>query len=91
MRSVSATEAKQNFAAVLDSAQRGPIVIRRHDREVAAVVSIEDYERIRRSHIEDFLQLTDRVGKEAAARGMNEEVLAQLLVETESESSEKDR
>ncbi|HEX4007649.1 MAG TPA: type II toxin-antitoxin system Phd/YefM family antitoxin [Acidobacteriaceae bacterium] len=79
MRSVSATEAKQNFAAVLDSAQRGPVVIRRHDREIAAVVSIEDYERIRKTHVEDFLALTERTGQEAAARGMSEEVLARLL------------
>lgn len=86
MRSVSATEAKQNFAAVLDSAQRGPVVIRRHDRDVAAIVSMQDLERIRKIHVEEFLQLSARIGKAAAARGMNEEVLARLLADDDSES-----
>ena len=51
MRSISATEAKQSLAAVLDTAQREPVVIRRHDRDVAVVLSAEEYERLRLSLI----------------------------------------
>jgi hypothetical protein len=35
MRSVSATEAKQRLAGLLDAAQREPVVIRRQKRDVA--------------------------------------------------------
>jgi prevent-host-death family protein len=37
----SASEAKQNFAAMLDAAAREPVVIRRHGRDVAMVISPE--------------------------------------------------
>jgi prevent-host-death family protein len=81
MRTVSASEAKQNFAAMLDAAQREPVMIRRHDRDVAVLISTQDYERIRRSNIEEFLRLTDEAGQRAAERGMSEGVLKKLLAE----------
>jgi PHD/YefM family antitoxin component YafN of YafNO toxin-antitoxin module len=39
MRYVLATEAKQRFAAVLDAAQRKPVVIRRQKQDVAVLMS----------------------------------------------------
>ncbi len=84
MRTISATEAKQNFAAVLDSAQREPVLIRRHGREVAAVVSLEEFERIRRARIVKFQRFCDRVAARAAERGMTEAVLEQLLSEDDA-------
>ena len=47
MRAVSATEAKQRLASLLDAAQREPIVIRRQNRDVAVIMSAEEYQRIR--------------------------------------------
>lgn len=49
MTTISATEAKQKFAALLDTALREPVRIQRHDRDVVMVVSIEDYERMQGS------------------------------------------
>ena len=46
MTEVSATQAKQQFAALLEAAQRGPVRIRRHQRDVAVLVSAEEYERM---------------------------------------------
>jgi prevent-host-death family protein len=83
MRSVSATAAKQNFAAVLDDAQREPVMIRRHDRDVAVLVSPADYARLRGIRIEELRRLSERVSTVAAARGMNEEVLQKLLADEE--------
>ena len=79
MRVVSATAAKQKFAEMLDTVQREPVVIRRHERDVAVVISMDDYERLRRAHVDDFNAFCDRVGAEAEARGMTEEILAELL------------
>ena len=69
MKIVAATEAKNRFGAVLDDAQRGPVVIRKQDRDVAVVLSMAEYERIRGGNIRDFLELRNEVAAPAAARG----------------------
>ena len=79
MRSVSATDAKQRLAALLDAAQREPIVIRRQNRDVAVIMSAEEYERIRKSNVARLQQLCERVSAQAAKRGLTDEVLADIL------------
>lgn len=79
MKSVSATEAKQRFAALIDAAQREPVVIRRQNRDVAVIVSAEEYERVRGAHVDELDRLCERVSKEAAARGLSDEILADLV------------
>jgi prevent-host-death family protein len=79
MREISATEAKQKFAALLDAAQRGPVRIRRHDREVAVLVSAEEYEKIHRMRVEELIRLSDENGRYADSQGMTGELLDELL------------
>lgn len=79
MRTVSATEAKQSFAALLDTAQREPVVIRRHERDVAVLLSADEYEQMRGARITKFQRFCDRVAEEAKVRGMNEAVLEEIL------------
>jgi antitoxin Phd len=79
MRSVSATEAKQRLAALLDAAQREPVVIRRQNRDVAVIMSAEEYERIRDLNAAEFQQFCDRVADQARARGLNKATLSGLL------------
>jgi len=79
MRAVSATEAKQRLASLLDAAQREPIVIRRQNRDVAVIMSAEEYQSIRGVQIDEFEKFCDRVGAEAAKRGLTEEILANIL------------
>ncbi len=79
MRSVSATEAKQRLAALLDAAQREPVVIRRQKRDVAVLLSAQEYERLRGLNAAEFQRFCDRVAGEAGARGLTEEVLAEIL------------
>lgn len=45
MKTVSATDAKQRLAALLDAAQREPVLIRRQNRDVAVIMSAEEYQR----------------------------------------------
>ena len=47
MRYVSATEAKQRLAALLDAAQREPVMIRRQKRDVAVILSPQEHDRLR--------------------------------------------
>lgn len=79
MRSVSATDAKQRLAALLDAAQREPVLIRRQNRDVAVVISADEYERMRDLNATDFQRFCDRVAAQAKARGMTESVLNKLL------------
>ncbi|MGH8009819.1 MAG: type II toxin-antitoxin system Phd/YefM family antitoxin [Candidatus Binatia bacterium] len=81
MKTVSATEAKQRFAAVLDAAQREPITIRRHNREVAVLLSTEEYQRLRALNVEEFERFCDIIAKRAAARGLTEDKLAEILAD----------
>lgn len=79
MRYMSATEAKQNFAALLDDAQQGPVVIRRQLRDQAVVMSPQEYARLRGLAVADFQAFCDRVGEQAVARGLTERKLGALL------------
>ena len=79
MKSVSATEAKQRFAAIVDAAQREPIVVRRQNRDVVVILAADEYQRIRKANIDELQQTMDRIGAEAARRGMTEKVLADIL------------
>jgi antitoxin Phd len=79
MKSVSATNAKQRLAALLDAAQREPVVIRRQNRDVAVVMSAEEYERMRDLNAAEFQRFCDRVGARAKVRGLTEARLKKLL------------
>jgi prevent-host-death family protein len=83
MPTVSATHAKQNFAAILDQAQREPVRIQRHERDVAVVVSAEEYERIHKMRVEELIRLSDENGRYAESQGMTDELLARLLADGE--------
>ncbi len=79
MRYVSATDAKQRLAAILDAAQREPVTIKRQNREVAVVLSPEDYRRLTGANIEAFQRFCDQVSRRAAKAGMTEKKLERLL------------
>jgi antitoxin Phd len=79
VKSISATDAKQRFAAVIDAAQREPVRIRRQNRDVAVVMSPAEYDRIRGENLDELDRLSQRVSKQAAESGMSEKILADIL------------
>jgi prevent-host-death family protein len=78
---MSATQAKQNFAAMIDAAQREPVRIQRHERDVAVLVSAEEYENIRQLRVKELLRFTEETSRYAESQGMTEELLEQLLAD----------
>ena len=81
MRYISATDAKQNLAALLDAAGREPIMIRRQKRDIAIVLSPQEYDRLRAANIAEFQRFCDRIAERAAERGLTEEKLSELLAD----------
>jgi len=81
MKTVSATEAKQKFAELIDSAQREPVRIRRHDRDMAVIMSAEEWERLNNARWAEVNRLSAIAAAEAKANGLTEEILAEILAE----------
>ncbi len=79
MRYVSATDAKQRLAALLDAVQREPVVIRRQKRDVAVLLSPQEYERLRAINTAEFQRFCDQIADKAAARGLPEDKLTKIL------------
>ncbi len=89
MRTVSATEAKQRLAAILDAAQHEPIMVRRQKREVAVVLSPREYERLRGLNLQELDEFCKRIAARAAARGLTEEKLAEILDDGDDEANRR--
>jgi prevent-host-death family protein len=81
MTVISATKAKQQFAALLDAAQRGPVRIKRHDRDVAVLVSAEEYEAMVRDRWKEFDRLSVLASAQGQANGLTEEKLQEIIAE----------
>jgi prevent-host-death family protein len=81
MRYVSASEAKQRLAGVLESCLREPVVIRRQKRDVAVVMSMQEYDRLTRLNVAEFQNFCDIVGASARSAGLTEEKLAEILAD----------
>jgi prevent-host-death family protein len=81
MQTVAATHAKQNFAAMLDAAQREPVRIQRHERDVAFLISAEEYENIRRLRAQELIRFSEEMSRYAESQGMTDELLEQLLAD----------
>lgn len=79
MRTVTASEAREGLAELLEAARREPVVIQRQKRDVAVVMSMDEYERLVHLNVAEFQRFSDRVGAKAKNAGMTEEVLQGLL------------
>jgi prevent-host-death family protein len=84
MKTIATTEAEAPLGAIVDAAQREPIMIRKDDQDVAVVLSVADYERLRTGNAQAFLELRNKVAAEAAANGLTKEHLADLLTRNET-------
>lgn len=81
MQYVSATDARNSLSKAIDMAQREPVTIQKQGREVAVVLSPQDFARITEDNRQEFLAFCDRVGQKAVAAGLDELKLAGLLAD----------
>ena len=83
MKSIDEAEAQARLDDILEEAQRQPIVIRRQGNDVAAIVSMTDFERLRLANIQGLFDLRKEVAGEATTSELTEERLAELLPDRE--------
>lgn len=81
MQYVSATEAKQRLATIMDAAQTEPVMIKRQNREVAVLMSPREYDRLCGVNIREFEEFCERIGRKAISQGLTDDKLAKLLQE----------
>ncbi len=79
MQTYTANQAKTHFGEFLDRVQREPVRVMRHDRVVGVMVSAQDYEAMRAFYADRLRQTFRESAEYAAAAGLTEEKLAELL------------
>jgi len=79
MRYTAASDTEPKLSALLDAAQREPVFIERDQQEVAVLVSARQYDRLSGKAAREFNAFCDAVAERAAARGLTEEKLEEIL------------
>ena len=78
MKAIDEAEAQARLDQILDEAQQQPIAIRRGGSDVAVVLSMSEYERLRETAVRAFFALRDEIAREANEAGLTEARLIRL-------------
>jgi antitoxin Phd len=81
MKYVSDTEAKQDFGGILATAQHEPVVIGNQKRDMAVVLSMEEYHQLTKAYREDFNKFCSEASQKAKEAGLTETILGDILGE----------
>jgi len=81
MHTFTANEAKTRFGELIDRVQREPTQVTRRNRVVGVMVSAEDYHAMRAFYADRLRHTLKQSAEEAAAKGLTDEKLAQLLAD----------
>jgi prevent-host-death family protein len=79
METISSSDIRKNFAAMLEKAQHEPVAIQRQGRNAAVLLSCEAFERPTNAHRHAFQAICDDVGAKATARRLTEAKLMEIL------------
>ena len=81
MQSFTANQAKTQFGQFLDTAQREPVQVMKHDRVVGVMVSAKDYEAMRLFYADRLQHRLAQSAQLAETAGLTENKLDELLSE----------
>jgi len=81
MQTVTANQAKTQFGAFIDMAQKAPVRVMRHERVVGVMVSPEDYEAMRALFADRLVRTMDRTASQASQAGLTPAQLDTLLAD----------
>lgn len=79
MRQVSVSQVKEDFAYIMDTVQQEPILVKDHDRNCVAIISMNDYEDLLRIKNLRLKNISADLGAEAQANGLTLELLNEIL------------
>ncbi len=83
MRVVSETDAIESFPSLLRQADQHSVVVRDGDRELGAIVSMEDFEVVRKARADRAIRAMEVLGeslrKAAAEEGISPEDLEKMF------------
>ena len=79
MRYNAASDTDPELATLLDAAQAEPVFIERDQQEVAVLISAREYDRLSGNATREFLDFCDKMADEAAAKGLTEDKLQEIL------------
>ncbi|MDJ0845127.1 type II toxin-antitoxin system Phd/YefM family antitoxin [Crocosphaera sp.] len=74
MEIVSITEVTQTLPSVIRKVQKEPVIIHENDREIAVIMSIEDYKRLTEANIQEFQMFRKKLANKAQERGLTEDI-----------------
>jgi len=81
MITMTSTEVRQNFGEFLEKGSRQPIIIKRQNREIGAVVPMQEYMKLRQLQRRELDQAITEISQEAKANGLTEALLQDILTE----------
>lgn len=81
MQTISSSEARNKLAAMLEKAQHEPIAIQRQGRNAAVLLSYEEYERLTTDPAKRFHAICERIGRNAAERGLTDEIFNEIMAQ----------
>ena len=79
MLQVSASDMGKDFAQIMDSAQKEPVVVRKQDQDYVAIISMTDYEALVQLKNQRLKKLAQDIGEEAQNNGLTPEILQEIL------------
>jgi prevent-host-death family protein len=80
MYTITATEAKNNLARLMESAIKEPVVIEKNGRPYVVVMSVDDYEKTASSRKKQaFVKLCKELANTSKNKGMTPKLLDVLL------------
>jgi len=83
MYHITATEARNVFSDIINKAQKEPVIIERQHKGVAVLISLDQYEQLTATNIEQLKHFSQRVSEQAEKKGLTESKLQQLLDDQE--------
>jgi prevent-host-death family protein len=85
MKTVTAVEAKNSFGRLLEAAHREPVLVTKNNREVAAMLSMEDLRALAETFLADPLKAEVAEGK----RAVLDALMAQIEINRRIEAGRK--
>ena len=79
MKLITANEAKQSLGRLMEEAQLEPVMIRKHNRDAAVLLSPREYDRLRGLNVAEFHAFCETIGTRAKKKGLTAAKLKRLL------------